>query len=281
MAAQRIAVIGLGLLGSALAERLTTSGFEVAGFDSDPRKRTPGSAESAHDAVRGCDRIVLSLPDSDAVDNVLDGVLPALRDGAIIIDTTTGDPERVDAAALRLERAGVDYLDATIGGSSRQVREGTAIVICGAKESAFAEARPILERFGAPVFHVGPPGAGTRMKLAVNLALGLNRAVLAEALAFGAGQGLDPAKVLEVLKAGPAYSRAMDAKGQKMIAGDFEPEARLSQHLKDVRLILAASLRNGSRAPLSELHRSILEHLEADGWGDKDNSAVIRAWLDG
>jgi 3-hydroxyisobutyrate dehydrogenase-like beta-hydroxyacid dehydrogenase len=116
------------------------------------------------------------------------------------------------------------------------------------------------------------------MKLVLNLVLGLNRAVLAEGLCYAAAAGVDPAAALEILKAGPAYSRVMDTKGQKMLAGDFTAEARLSQHLKDVRLILESGARAGASLPLSSVHRALLEKAEAAGFGAADNSAVIKAF---
>ncbi len=81
-----------------------------------------------------------------------------------------------------------------------------------------------------------------------------------------------------MLQAGAAYSRVMEAKGPRMVEGDFHPEAKLSQHLKDVRLMLAAAEKNGICLPLSTLHRSLLETAEAAGFGDADNSAVIKAF---
>jgi 3-hydroxyisobutyrate dehydrogenase-like beta-hydroxyacid dehydrogenase len=150
--------------------------------------------------------------------------------------------------------------------------------MAGGEAEAFAECRPLFDSFAREVFHVGPCGAGATMKLIVNLVLGLNRAALAEGLAFARSLGVDLAETLKVLRAGPAWSRAMDVKGQKMIAGDFEPQARLSQHLKDVRLILAAGRASGAKLPLSELHRQLLESVEQQGLGGADNSAIIKAF---
>ena len=116
------------------------------------------------------------------------------------------------------------------------------------------------------------------MKLVVNLVLGLNRAALAEGLAFARACGFNPADALKILAAGPAYSRAMDTKGRKMLEHDFTPQARLSQHLKDVRLILAAGASTGARLPLSEVHRRLLEQVERAGFGDADNSAILKAY---
>lgn len=110
------------------------------------------------------------------------------------------------------------------------------------------------------------------MKLVSNLVLGLNRAALAEALVFAQGIGIKPAAALDVLRGSMAYSRVMDVKGQKMLNEDFAVQARLSQHLKDVRLILD----NGVQLPLSEVHCRLLEQAEAMGWGELDNSAIIK-----
>ncbi len=148
----------------------------------------------------------------------------------------------------------------------------------GGSAEGFRLARPLLESFAKKIFHVGPCGSGSRMKLVVNLAIGLNRAVLAEALSFARKQNLDAGQVLETLKAGPSYSAAMDVKGEKMLRQQFEPQARLSQHLKDVRLILAQGRKVGARVPLSELHRKLLERAEELGYGPSDNSAVIKAY---
>jgi 3-hydroxyisobutyrate dehydrogenase-like beta-hydroxyacid dehydrogenase len=257
-----------------MAARLEAAGFTVLGYDIDPAKRM--GADSADEVARACRRILISLPTSDIAERVL-AALP-LAPGAVVIDTTTGEPETMAAMGAGLAAAGVDYLDATIGGSSRVVRNGEAIVMAGGRREAFDACTDLFRCFAARIFYLGPCGAGARMKLVVNLVLGLNRAVLAEGLSFARACGVDPAEALEVLKAGPAHSRAMDAKGEKMLAGDFTVEARLSQHLKDVRLILAAGAAHGACTPLSEAHRALLERAEAAGYGDADNSAVIKAF---
>ena len=284
MALQRIGLIGVGLLGTAIAERLLASGYRVHGFDVDSSRRSNlarlgGSPEpSAEDVAAICGSILLSLPDSEIAAEVLRQIGPALLPGSTIMDTTTGAPEDAVVFGNALARRGRHYLDTTVGGSSDQVRKRDAIVIAGGDERALERCLPILSCFGHPVFRAGPCGSGARMKLVVNLVLGLNRAALAEGLALASGLGLSRQKALEILLAGPAYSTAMKRKGHKMVAGDFEPEARLSQHLKDVRLILAASARNGVDLPLSQRHADLLERAEALGFGSADNSAVIKAF---
>ena len=110
------------------------------------------------------------------------------------------------------------------------------------------------------------------------IGLGLNRAALAEGLVFAQSIGIDPEAALQVLMNSMAHSRIMDTKGRKMVEGDFRTQARLSQHLKDIRLILAAAASAGQDLPLTEAHRQLLEAAETAGFGDADNSAVIRAY---
>jgi 3-hydroxyisobutyrate dehydrogenase-like beta-hydroxyacid dehydrogenase len=277
-------MIGLGLLGSVMAERFLVAGYRVVGFDVDSKRRTAlaqlGGApvESGRAVAASCSQIVLSLPNSAIARRVIDEIEPALSRGTIVVDTTTGDPGEMAEMGEKLAAMGVAYLDATVGGGSQQVRERGVTVMVGGDAATFSACKPLFDCIAKEVFHVGPCGAGATMKLIVNLVLGLNRAALAEGLAFARSLGVDLAQALEVLRAGPAWSKAMDVKGAKMITGDFEPQARLSQHLKDVRLILAAGKASGARLPMSELHRQLLESVERQGFGDADNSAIIKAF---
>jgi len=271
---ETIGLIGVGLLGSAIAARLSAAGYKVLGYDIVPERRL--GAASAADVARACRTIVLSLPTSDVVKGVLASI--ELNPGTTIIDTTTGEPETMAATGERLVKIGIDYLDATVLGSSQVVRNGQAVVMVGGRRPAFDGAAALLRTFASRIFYLGSYGAGARMKLVANLALGLHRAVLAEALSFAGACGVSPTDALEVLKAGAAYSRVMDDKGQKMLHHDFSVEARLSQHLKDVRLILAAARAKTAKTPLSEVHRRLLEQLEAAGYGEADNSAIIMAY---
>jgi 3-hydroxyisobutyrate dehydrogenase-like beta-hydroxyacid dehydrogenase len=269
-----IGLIGVGLLGSAIAARLSAAGYSVLGYDIIPERRL--GAGSAREVARACRTIILSLPTSDVVAQVLGDI--ELTPGMTIIDTTTGEPETMAAIGAKLAKAGIDYLDATVLGSSRVVRSGAAIVMAGGRRQAFDAAAPLFRTFSSRAFYLGSFGAGARMKLVANLALGLHRAVLAETLSFASACGVSPTDALEVLKAGAAYSRVMDDKGEKMLHHDFSVEARLSQHLKDVRLILAAAGAKNARTPLSLVHRQLLERLEAAGYGNLDNSAIIMAY---
>jgi len=277
-------LVGLGLMGMAMAERFLGGGLDVWGYDVDSgrndlfRRAGGKTASGAPDIAAGCRRILLSLPDSSIVEAVVSSMYPSLTPGQIIVDTSTGDPEQAAAVGHRLAERGVCYLDATISGSSQQVRQAEVIVLAGGPVTAFEQCQDLFRLFARRWFHLGPCGSGSRMKLVSNLVLGLNRAALAEGLWLSKVLGLDAQVALTVLRESMAYSRIMDTKGQKMITGDFEPQARLSQHQKDVRLILQAADRAGTDLPLTRAHASLLELARSAGYGDQDNSAIIRAF---
>jgi 3-hydroxyisobutyrate dehydrogenase-like beta-hydroxyacid dehydrogenase len=284
---QSLGIIGLGLVGTALSARLRQAGVGVAGYDlaeEQMRKHAEAGGEtcaSAAAVAAQCELVLLSLPTLEISASVVEEILPHLRPGATVVDTTTGSPEETAALAARLAARGVDYLESLIGGSSSQVRAGEAIAICGGEESVFERCAELFHLCFREVFYLGACGNGSRMKLVLNLVLGLNRAVLAEGLEFAAACGIEPAGALEILRSSSAYSRVMDNKGRRMVERDFEPEARLSQHLKDVRIILALGERSGARLPLSLLHRELLEEAEAAGYGGADNSAIICSFRNG
>lgn len=279
-----IGLIGCGLLGSALAERMLAGGLTLVGYDSDPAARERLSrlggitANSAGDTAKKCQALVLCLPDSHIVRAVVEDLGPSLAPDATIIDATTGDPDETVGLAERLGCLGIGYVDAAIAGSSDQARRGEAVVLIGGQPADIAQAQSILNTWSTRQFCLGPPGSGARMKLVINLLLGLNRAVLAEGLMLAQHCGLDLAATLAVLKATPAYSAAMETKGPKMVSGDFTPVARLAQHLKDVKLIRELARRHGAWTPLSDVHEELLQHAVELGLGEADNSAIIQAF---
>jgi 3-hydroxyisobutyrate dehydrogenase-like beta-hydroxyacid dehydrogenase len=273
-----IGIIGLGLMGTALAERFLEHHFRVVVWNRTREKAASLFARGAtwsDNPLSECPRVIVSLYTSQVVAQVLDQMQNGLRPGQIILDTTTGDPGETVALGKRLAARDVRYLDAPISGSSEQTRRGEATIIIGGDQETIHACADLLQVMGQKVFHAGACGNAARMKLISNLVLGLNRAALAEGLAFAEALGVSSAAALEILTGSAAYSRVMDAKGRKMIEKNFSVQARLSQHLKDVRLILEAATAQQITLPLSELHRQLLERAEASGLGDLDNSAII------
>lgn len=277
-----IGLIGLGLMGSAITERLLAAGYPVLGWDIAPVARSRhhqlggNTATGVAEVFSKCDHILLSLPDTKITRRVLSAVTPQLHYGHIIADTTTGDPRDTEALCRQIAATGATYLDTTISGNSDQVRRGEVTVMVGGPSTAFTTCKKLFATFATRTIHTGSTGSAARMKLVTNLVLGLNRAALAEGLVFARALKLDGPLTLDILRNSMAYSRMMDVKGEKMLRGDFKPQARLSQHLKDVRLMLAAAKQAGLKLPLSTAHRQILATAEAAGLGQLDNSALIR-----
>jgi 3-hydroxyisobutyrate dehydrogenase-like beta-hydroxyacid dehydrogenase len=227
--------------------------------------------------LRECERIFFCLFATEQVSYFIQDVSSHLRPGQIIIDISTSDPHQTVQLGERLAEQNVHYLEAPFSGSSEQARNGQTTAMVAGPKTAFDQCCDLWECLAVATFYLGDWGNAAKMKLATNLVLGLNRAALAEGLAFAEMAGLSTRTVLDVLVNSPAYSRAMDVKGSKMVAGDFAPQARLSQHLKDVRLMLEEAAHQGGSLPLSTAHRQLLEQAEKLGLGDLDNSAIIRA----
>lgn len=280
MDTKNVGMIGLGLMGTALTERLMEAGYCVWVHNRTRQKADALVARGAYwsdNPMLQCDRVLISLYTTDVVEEMLGRLAAGLRPGLILIDTTTGEPEQTARLGAQLAAQGVQYLDAPISGSSEQTRRGEVTAIVGGPPEAYAACQDLFTCCAAKSIHAGPWGSGAKLKLVSNLVLGLNRAALAEGLVFAQALGLAAEATLEVLLNSMAYSRIMDTKGRKMIDGDFRTQARLSQHLKDVRLMLAAASGARQPLPLTEVHCQLLEAAEAAGFGDADNSAVIRA----
>ena len=264
----RCGIIGMGLMGTAVMGMVEAT----RGWDLDPGRCV--GTKTAQELFDACDVVFLCLPNSDIASKVVREA--QLKAGQIIIDTSTGAPDEMAALGTELHAQGAHYLDATVSGSSAQLLKKDVLVMVGGEAEVYERCRDLLGTFARDAVHVGPWGSGARMKLVTNLVLGLNRAALAEGLAFAQQLQLDLPQTLDVMRRSMAYSRIMDTKGEKMIHQDFEPQAKLSQHLKDVRLMLEAS---AIPLPLSETHRHLLEKAVALGYGEADNSAVIQAIL--
>ncbi len=275
-----VGVIGLGLLGTALAERLLSAGYPTYVWNRTREKAdvlVQAGAIWSDNPLTTCDTVVISLYTTDVVLEVLKQMNSGLRPGQILIDTTTGNPVQTSALGRQLAEQGVQYLEAPIAASSEQTRRGEALAMIAGDELAFKQCREVINCLAPQSFYLGSWGAATKMKLVNNLVLGLNRVALAEGLVFAKAIGMDPRTALGVLQAGNAYSVVMDVKGQKMLDREFSPQGKLSQHLKDVRIILEEAHRAGIELPLSEIHQQLLLAAEAAGFGEQDNSAIIHA----
>ena len=274
-----IGLIGLGLMGEVYAHRLVAAGFVVIGCDIDAGKSVRlaeigARAASLADIARDCEPIVLAVFNTEQVEEVVERALLPAASGKIVICTSTCDPDRIAALGARVA-ARLRLLEVPVSGTSAQVRDGDGVGLIGGDARIAAAAAPALDALFPKRFHIGKLGDGGRAKLAVNLILGLNRLALAEGLVFAARLGLDPAAFLDVARASAAASQVMDTKGPKMVAGNFVPEGRVRQTLKDTELMLDQARKVGQRLPLLEIHADVLHACLRHGEGEQDNSIVI------
>jgi 3-hydroxyisobutyrate dehydrogenase-like beta-hydroxyacid dehydrogenase len=280
-----VAVIGLGLMGEVYAQRLIDAGFAVSGFDIDPARRARlkeiggKPAETIAELAKPAGCILIAVFSTAQVEDVIENhLLPALGDGSqkIVLCMATCDPDQVAALAARVIPRGIRYLDVPVSGTSDQVRRGDGVALIGGDKTIADEVAPVLDSLFARRFHVGKIGDGGRAKLAVNLILGLNRLALAEGLVFAERLGLDPAAFLEVAKGSASYSQVMETKGHKMVRGDFAPEGRVKQTLKDAHMMLDQGAAAGQPLKSLEVHAQVLEACVKAGEAELDNSAIIK-----
>lgn len=277
---EKIGLIGLGLVGTAVSERLIASGFQVLGYD----VRAVGLdfvqfCSDAGEVFSRCDRIILCLPTSQVVTDIVNESRSHFRSGQIVIDTGTGSPDEMIKIHDDLIGQGVTYLEATIAGSSQLLRNKQAPLFTAGDKDMIEGQGDLFRSLTEKSFYLGSFGNASKFKLVHNLLIGLNRAVLAEGLQFAESLGFSSEESLSILKQTTASSGVMKTKGDRMVKRDYEdPQAFLSQHIKDVKLILEESERSGAIVPFSLLHKELLESIESRGFGGVDNSAIMEAF---
>jgi len=279
-----VGVIGLGLMGTALSERLIDAGVPVIGFDIEPAaaaklKAIGGAlAASVRELAGRCRTILVAVYDGTQVEALFDeiegGAGPARP---AVICTTTCTPDEITRLARRAKAAGIALVEAPISGTSAELRAGTALALVAGEAAALDAVGALLEILSPHSVRVGAVGNASRTKLAVNLILQNNRAALAEGIAFAESLGLDGRAFLAAARQSAAYSRVMDTKGEKMLTRDFRPQSHIAQTLKDAESILAEARRLDLPLPLTATQADLLRATIALAGPDSDSAAVIEA----
>jgi 3-hydroxyisobutyrate dehydrogenase len=290
-----IAFIGLGHMGGPMAANLVKAGFDVAAFDLMPaaleqaRAAGAGIAASAREAVKGAQVVISMLPASRHVEGLYlgeQGILPAVEDGALVIDCSTIAPASArkvaEAAALR----GVAMIDAPVSGGTAGAAAGTLTFIVGGETDALERARPVLSAMGKNIFHMGAAGAGQVAKLCNNMALGVIMAATGEAIALGVANGLDASTLSKMMAVSTSRSWATEvcnpwpgvlekAPASRAYEGGFGNDLML----KDMGLAAEAAMSVGASIPLGELARNLYAMNSQAGRGGLDFSSVVKLLL--
>ena len=282
----RVAVLGVGTLGSIFADRLLLAGVRVTLFDVDERRLVPFAGRGARlagdvsDLASDADIVLVSLPNPAATEAAVfgpSGVLAACRRGTLVIDTSTIDPPTVLEVAKQAADRGVDYVEAPLSGGDEEgsgvdaARAAAVTFICGGQASAVERARPLLRLLGRHVLHVGAAGSGATAKLVSNHLAGLHNLVAAEALAVGRASGLLLDVMLGVLRHTDAQSYWLfHYLVPRLARRDFDDGFSIDLQHKDHRLFGEMAARHGVVSPLNDLALQLYDAMRADGLGGKD-----------
>ena len=279
---ERIGVIGLGVMGSAMARNLLAEGHQVLGFDLDPAKASTfvdiggEIAGSAGDVARAAEVVVLSLPTTSALAEVTAEIAQRGHSGLVVLEAGTFPLENKLEARRVLAGAGIDLLDTPLSGTGLQAADATLVVFASGTEQGFERARPVFDAIGRSTHYLGEFGNGSKMKYVANLLVAVHGLAAAEAHALGIAAGLDPGRVQEVMEDGVGSSKIFEIRGPMMVADDYPAAARLDILLKDSRIIREFAKSVGAPTPLLDATVPNYEAASAAGLGDLDAAALCR-----
>jgi len=278
-----VGMIGLGVMGSAMAMHLANAGLLSAVWNRTQARGQKIAADLNVDhtddlaGLADCSDVLITCVSADAdLQAVIAELTPSLRAGQIVVDTSTVGVATVEALAATLSDQGVSFVDAPVTGGAEGAQAGTLQVMAGGDDAALTAVRPALEAFATSVTHFGPVGSGQRAK-AVNqvLAAGMVQA-MTEALAFADASGLDTEALLPVLSQGAMGSQLLSRRGERVLAADFAPGFRMALHHKDLQLCRTLLQSMDVNLPLVEMTVKHYERLMDQGYGDEDMSALYR-----
>jgi 3-hydroxyisobutyrate dehydrogenase len=289
--AQRIAFLGLGVMGAPMAGHLARAGHTVTAYNRTSSRaqawldkhRSEGldvaTAASPAEAAARQDVVVTCVGnDLDLAEVVLGdaGALASMRAGALFVDHTTVSPQLARRIAGEAAQHGIEALDAPVSGGQAGAENGKLAIMCGGSAAAMERARPVMQAYGARMVHIGEAGAGQATKAVNQICIAGTLAGLSEGVRFAQAAGLDMAKVLEAISGGAAQSWQMENRWATMAAGEFDFGFAIDWMRKDLAIALGEARKNGLDLPVTELVDGYYAEVQAKGGGRQDTSALIR-----
>jgi 3-hydroxyisobutyrate dehydrogenase len=285
MLMQRVAILGLGIMGGGMAANWLTKGFEVSVWNRTRAKAEPLAAKGAklaatpRDAAQGVDFIFAMVSDDDASRSVWlgpDGALAGAKSGAIGVESSTLTPDWIRELGEHAHAKGCGFLDAPVGGSRPAADSGELRFFVGGDPQTYEAARPALAAVGSRMDLLGPLGAGATWKLINNQLAAGQIAALAEALAVAKKAGFKDEQISDLILGGAPASPIVKLKLPRMLAQDFEPtDFALNLMLKDARYATALAQSLGLPAGMIEGAVKAFARADAKGLGAKDIAAVV------
>jgi len=276
----RVAFLGLGIMGQAMAANLVKAAHEVTVWNRTPGTLVEGAAvaQTPAAAAQGAEVVWLCVSDTAAVEEVVfgkDGVAASFAEGMIIADSSTIAPSATVKFAGRVAAKGVAWVDAPMTGSKIGARDGTLVFIVGGDEAPIERLKPLFAAMGKKIFRMGETGKGQATKLAMNLQIAMIFEGFAEALTLATKLGVDTQQLLQLIEATMVRSGVVDYKGPFVLQRDFTPNFPLRLMHKDIRLALEAAKEARVKLPGLETVEEVYEMATEDGHKDLDYAATL------
>lgn len=266
-------VLGLGLIGAIWARHLHEDGWLAGAWNRSPKPDFPQWKQSPREVAKVADVLMICVSDPPAVASVLEQLAPALQARHTIVQCSTIDPESSKRFEALVRAGGAAYIEAPFTGSVPGAQTRSTVYYLGGDKESIARVQPVLDRLSKQQYHAGTGAQAATFKLASNLAIAAQAAVLCESLTLARERGLSDAQFFDLFRVSMAWSPVAQIKEPKLRAGDFSPQFAVRHMLKDLRLA-----RDSGIAPLP-LCETIIRQLEgavARGWGDEDYSVLVK-----
>jgi len=283
--AEKVAILGLGTMGSGMAANLLKAGFTLTVYNRTSAKAQPlvnaGArlASSPADAAKGASIVLAMLADDAASRNVwlgADGALAAADLGAILIESSTVSPAWIAELAAAAAQRGLQFLDAPVTGSRMQAESGQLSFLVGGNEAALAAVVPVLQAMSKEVLHLGPVGSGAKLKLINNFLCGVQIASLAEGLAWIERSGLDREQALEFLKSAAPGSPVFASLSARMVSQIYAVNFHLKLMAKDLLYAQNEAARCDLELTTAQAARKLFDDAVTKGFGEEDMASVIQ-----
>jgi 3-hydroxyisobutyrate dehydrogenase-like beta-hydroxyacid dehydrogenase len=274
---QRVTIVGLGIIGSVWAKNLHADGLTVRGWNRTPKAFPFYEADLAK-AVADAEMIIIVVADPPAVESVLDVIVPHLKPGQLVVQSSTISAYWTKLFARRVETAGAEFLEAPFTGSKPAAEARKTVFYLGGTMELVEKARPVLKQLSAHILHIGALGTASSLKLAMNLNLALMSEALSESLTLARAEGIPDEKFFDALHLNAGRSGLSDLKEPKWRAKDYAPQFSLKHMNKDLRLMLETA--GDLNLPTANALKSLCDNGMNAGFGEDDFIGLIRLLAD-
>ncbi len=284
---ERIGFIGIGVMGRPMAMNLLRNGYSLSMISRHPEKSESliamgaSSVESPQELAATSDVIILMLPDTGTVEQVLfgeKGVIFGLREDSIVVDMSTISPRQTVEFARRIAAKGCEMLDAPVSGGEKGAEAGTLGIMIGGSQNAFRRCQKIFEAMGKTITYTGPSGCGQKTKLVNQLVGATNLLGAVEGIRLARAAGLDPETTLQAVSSGAASSWMLVNLGPKILQKDYAPGFSIRLQYKDVMLLQEWISDFGDEFPASNLVYSLFRKAVEAGLSEQGNQGLINLW---